>query len=116
MSRPERGTVALAVTVVGVLAFVAVLVAAVGGAVADQRRVESAADLAALAAAGALQAGADPCAEARGTARRNGATVVSCRVTGGDQVVLRAERRTRPVLGRSLALTARARAGPVPSR
>jgi secretion/DNA translocation related TadE-like protein len=100
-----------------VLAFVAVLVAAVGGAVADQRRLESAADLAALAAAGALQAGtADPCVEARSTGRRNGATVVSCRVAGVDEVVLRAERRTRPVLGRSLALSAWARAGPVPSR
>jgi secretion/DNA translocation related TadE-like protein len=103
----------LAVGFLGVLVTVAVVVAALGGVVADQRRVESAADLAALAAAGALQAGEDPCAAARTSAGRNGAGLAGCAVAG-EVVTVRVERRTGSVLGRRFRLTGHARAGPVP--
>lgn len=120
MSRPlreewdQRGAAAvLAVGLVGVLATVAVLVGALGGVVADQRRAESAADLAALAAAGAAQAGRDPCSSARSSAGRNGARLVACAVAG-EEVTVRVQRRTHPVLGRRFTVSGSARAGPVP--
>jgi secretion/DNA translocation related TadE-like protein len=102
----------LALGLVGVLAFATVLVAALGGVVADQRRVASAADLAALAGAGALQEAADPCAAARSTAARNGARLGSCAVDG-EVVTVRVLREAGPVLGRTLEVSSRARAGPV---
>ena len=108
----EGGSAAvLAAVLVGLLAVLAVLVAAVGGVVADQRRVASAVDLAALAAAAALQRGADACVTARSTAQRNGASVVTCRVDG-DVVTLRAVRPATLVLGRTIEVSSRARAGP----
>jgi secretion/DNA translocation related TadE-like protein len=73
--------------------------------------VASAADLAALAGASALQAGEDGCAAARSNARRNEATVTACSVDGQDVTVLTA-RRTQPVLGRRFTVHASARAGP----
>lgn len=110
--RRDRGSATvLVVGTVGVLVTVAVLVAALGGVVADQRRVESAADLAALAAAGAVQAGEDACAAARSSAGRNGGRLGSCAVAG-EVVTVRVHRRTRPILGRRFELTSRARAGP----
>jgi secretion/DNA translocation related TadE-like protein len=109
----ERGSAAVLATVfVGLLAVVAVFVAALGGVLADQRRVESAADLAALAAAAALQSGADPCAAARAVGHRNRASVVSCRVAG-EVVTVTAMLGARLVLGRTVRVTADARAGPV---
>ena len=108
----QRGSAAVLGTVlVAVLMVVALLVTAVGGAVADRRRVASAADLAALAGATALQAGDDGCAAARSNARRNGARVASCVVDGHD-VTVHTERRTQPVLGRRFTVRAVARAGP----
>ncbi len=109
----ERGgATVLAVGLVGVLATLAVLVGALGGAVADLRRAESAADLAALAGAGAAQAGEDPCGSARFSAGRNGARLVACAVAG-EVVTVRVQRRTHPVLGRRFTVSGRARAGPV---
>jgi len=111
--RSERGsTTLLAVTMVGVLGVTALLVAVLGGVLADQRRVEAAADLAALAAAGALQEGADGCAAAVVNARRNHASVERCS-TDGEIVTVTVGLRTHVVAGRRLALHARARAGPV---
>lgn len=108
----QRGSAAVLGTVfVAVLMVVAVLVAALGGAVADRRRAASAADLAALAGASALQAGHDGCSAARSNARRNGARVSSCAVDGRD-VTVQTERRTQPVLGRRFTVRATARAGP----
>ena len=110
----QRGSAAVLGTVlVAVLMMVAVLVAAVGGAVADSRRAASAADLAALAGASALQAGKDGCAAARSNARRNGARVSFCRVDGQD-VTVHTERSTQRVLGRRFTVRAVARAGPDP--
>jgi secretion/DNA translocation related TadE-like protein len=116
VSRPRRdqrgSATVLALGLVGVLAFATVLLSALGGVVADQRRVASAADLAALAGAGALQDGADPCAAARSSAARNGASLDSCRVD--DQVVtVRVLRAAGHVLGRRLEVSSRSRAGPV---
>ena len=109
-----RGSAAvLAVAFLGVLVTVALVVAALDGVVVDQRRVESAADLTALAAAGALQLGEDACSAARTTATRNGAGLAGC-VVSGDVVTVRVERPSGPVLGRRFTLTGHARAGPVP--
>ncbi|MEO5710339.1 MAG: Rv3654c family TadE-like protein [Nocardioidaceae bacterium] len=111
--RPERGSATvLAVVLVAVLAVAALLVASVGGVVADQRRVESAADLAVLAAAGAAQAGDNPCFAAATSARRNGARLASCALDG--EVVTVRVVRSRSVLGRPVELSSRARGGPTP--
>ena len=92
---------------------VTLLVAVVGGIVADQRRVEAAADLAALAGAGAVQAGRDGCAAAGETAGRNGGALRRCALDG-DVVTVEVGRDSQVVLGRRLALVGRARAGPAP--
>lgn len=111
----QRGSTAVLATVlVGVLMTVAMLVAVVGGAVADQRRVESAADLGALAGASAAQRGADGCAVAGSMVARNRARLAACSATG-SVVTVRAARETRPVLGLRFTVTARARAGPAGS-
>ena len=100
----------LAVVLVAVLATAALLVSSVGGVVADQRRVESAADLAALAAAGAVQAGGDACSAAATSVRRNGGRLAGCSVAG-EEVTVRVTR-SRLVLGHVVGLSSRARAGP----
>ena len=110
----SRGSAAvLTVGLTGVLVTVTVLVAALGGVVADQRRVEAAADLAALAGAGAAQVGRDGCAAAQRTATRNGGQVRRCAVDGGV-VTVAVGRDSRLLWGRRLALVGHARAGPVP--
>jgi secretion/DNA translocation related TadE-like protein len=109
----ERGSATvLGVGVVGVLAAVMVLVAVLAGAVADQRRVESAADLGALAGAAAVQQGRPACASARDVVSRNGATLTSCTVAG-EAVEVSARRRTQPLLGHRFEAASTARAGPV---
>jgi len=108
----ERGSATVLATVlVGVLAAVTALVAVVGGAVADQRRLEAAVDLGALAGASAAQRGTDACAAAGSVTAANGARLTTCTVDG-DVVTLRAGRHTKRVLGLQLTLTAVARAGP----
>jgi secretion/DNA translocation related TadE-like protein len=112
--RDQRGSAAvLVVALTGVLVTVAMLVAGLGGVVADQRRVEAAADLAALAGADAAQAGRDGCAAAQRTAARNGGQVRRCAVDG-EVVTVVVGRESQPVWGRRFALVGRARAGPVP--
>lgn len=85
----ERGSAT--VVMVGVLAAVAVLciaVAAVVTVMAARARAQTAADLAAIAAASAFHslASADPCAIARRVAEVNGATLTQCRTSGADVV------------------------------
>jgi secretion/DNA translocation related TadE-like protein len=99
-----------AVAVVATLLCFALGCCVAGAAVVTHRRAESAADLAALAAAQALQEGGDTCAAARAVARANGARVDSCRIVGLDAVV--GVRVDGPALLGGLALPARARAGP----
>lgn len=108
-----RGSAAVLGSVfVCALVVVAVLVTALGGVVADQRRVESAVDLGALAGAAALQQGRDGCAAAQATVRRNGSRASSC-VVSGPTLTVHATRTTQRVLGRRLDVGSSARAGPV---
>ncbi|WP_081689951.1 Rv3654c family TadE-like protein [Leifsonia xyli] len=101
------GTV-LAVLIVAVVVVVGLLVMAVCGALAAQRRAGVAADLAALAAAdiaiGRLPG--EPCEVARNIARANGAVVSACAVTEAVAVV------TVQVGYAGLVASASARAGP----
>ena len=115
----ERGVAApLVVTLAGFLVVLALLGGLLGRLLVDQRRVSAAADLAALAGAGAVQLGEEPCAAAGRTARDNGAELSDCRVSG-EQVVVTAEvhpsasRGLLRLVGRSVAIEATARAGPV---
>ena len=115
----EGAATVLVVPFVGVLALVTVLLAFQGGVLVAQRRVQAAADLAALAGAAALQRGEDGCAAASAVAGRNGALLSSCQVSGGAgragrDVVVTVERDGPAVLGRSVTVEASARAGPEP--
>ena len=98
-----------------VVALVALTAAAghLGAAVIARHRAQAAADLAALAGAGALVSGPDwACARAGEIAAAMRATVASCRVDGEDVVL---EVHTAVALGRWGVGPARAaaRAGPV---
>ena len=107
----ERGSAVWVVPFVGVLVLMALALAFQGGLLVAQRRVQAAADLAALAGAVALQRGHDGCDAARRMAARNGASLDRCRVD--DRGVLVTLARAGPVLwGRSVEVRAAARAGP----
>ncbi len=115
--RDQRGAATvLVMPFVGVLALVTVVLAFQGGVLVTQRRVQAAADLAALAGAAALQRGEDGCAAASAVAGRNGARLSGCEVSGtaGRDVVVTVERDGPAVLGRSVTVEASARAGPEP--
>lgn len=109
----ERGAGSvLAVAMLGLLVTVTVAAAGVVGVVATHRIAQSAADLAALAGATALQDGGDACVRAADVAARNRATLDGCQVDGWDvAVVVRASTSLLP--GGLLDLRARGRAGPV---
>lgn len=100
-----------ALALVGVLLSVAGAVALGTAVLADHRRAESAADLAALAGAGATGRGEDGCAAATSVAGDNGVELVACEVLGRD-VRVRVERRREYVVGLTARLVAEARAGP----
>ena len=102
----------LAVAMLGVLVAVTVATTGVVGVVAGHRRAQSAADLAALAGAAALQDGGDTCDRAAIIARRNGAELRSCRVDDWDVTVAVAVQGVR-LPGGALELEARGHAGPV---
>jgi secretion/DNA translocation related TadE-like protein len=104
------GTV-LAVAMMGVLVTFTVAASGVVGVVAGHRRAQSAADLAALAGAGALQEGGDACQHAGAIARRNGARLRGCEVDGWNVAVTVAATVRLP--GSPIELEARGRAGPV---
>ena len=107
----ERGTAVWVVPFVGLLVIAALVLAFQGGVLVAQRRVQAAADLAALAGASALQRGDDGCAAATTFASRNGASLVECWVDGREVVVSLS--RDGPVaLGRAVKVAASARAGP----
>ena len=109
--RGERGSAVWITPFVGLLLVAALILAFQGGVLVAQRRVQAAADLAALAGASALQRGDDGCATAGTIARRNGATLRRCDVSDQELVVTlsRAGPRT---LGRAVEVRASARAGP----
>lgn len=108
----ERGSVTLFATAcVGVLLLLGAALGVVAAMVHAHRVAQSAADLAALAAASAIGSGDDPCAAGGRTADANGARLTSCVIAGREarvQVVV-----TGPHwLGQRADLAAEARAGP----
>lgn len=123
MTRPMRGggprrptacrgsATVTALALLGVLLSVAGAVALGSAVLVDHRRAESAADLAALAGAGAAGRGEDGCAAAASVAGDNGVDLVACEVLGRD-VRVRVERRREYVAGLTARLVAEARAGP----
>ena len=111
-SADQRGAATiLALGLVGLLLVVAVVAAGTIAIVLAHRRAQVAADLAALAAAGALQSGADPCAAASDIADRHDASLTRC-VVDGVTVAVATEVRLPVALG-GRTVPARARAGPV---
>jgi len=116
---PERGSATvLMLAAVGVLLLVGVGGLAVSSAVAAMHRARAAADLGALAAAGALARGLpgqEACAAGLRVVRANAASAQACRPAGDGSVTVVA---TAPAGLRlsGLAWTARAvgRAGPAP--
>jgi secretion/DNA translocation related TadE-like protein len=115
--RHERGSATVLVAgMVVVLMMLVVLGLQIGGAVVTRHRVAAAADLAALAAAGQLAAGADhPCERARQVAERMSATTTACRVAEWEVYV---SVTARPPSWAALSGTANAhaRAGPAEVR
>lgn len=108
----DRG--AATVLVVACLALLLLVGAALGvvaAMVRDHRVAQSAADLAALAAAAALQRGEPPCPAAEVVAAANGAALGSCRPAGSEVTVTTVVTGPR-WLGQTGDLTAQARAGP----
>ena len=84
----ERGSAApFAVGAIGLLLFLGAALGVVGAVFVAHRAAQSAADLAALAGANALQISEDACAAATTIAERNGATLASCQVVGEDVTV-----------------------------
>lgn len=112
---PESGehgaATVLATAFLGLLLLVGSALGVVAAMVAAHRQAQSAADLAALAAAGALRRGGDACEAAGRVAPANGASLEACLVDGADVTVT--VRVTGPrFLGQAGDLDARARAGP----
>jgi secretion/DNA translocation related TadE-like protein len=111
-SRRQRGSATLfAVAVLGLLLLVGAALAVVAAMVQAHRVAQSAADLAALAAAEAAARGRDPCAAASRLAAANGASVDRCAVDGYD-VTLQVTVDGPHWLGQRHDLSAQARAGP----
>ncbi|WP_433758299.1 Rv3654c family TadE-like protein [Nocardia sp. CA-135398] len=89
------------------------LIAQLGAVVVARHRAQSAADLAALAAAGELMHGADAgCAEAGEIARRMGVRIQNCEVVQWDATVTVERNVPMGLLGKQ-TVRAVARAGPV---
>ncbi|MEE3126903.1 MAG: Rv3654c family TadE-like protein [Actinomycetota bacterium] len=102
-----------AVACLGLLLLVGLTLGEVGAWFAAHRQARAAADLAALAGAGALAGatGHDPCATAGDVAHRNGAEVTSCTSDGSTvEVVVAVDAPSR--WGPEAALVGTARAGP----
>jgi secretion/DNA translocation related TadE-like protein len=101
----------LAVAMLGLLVTVTVAAGGVVGVVASHRIAQSAADLAALAGAAALQDGGDACARAAEVAARNRTDLTDCQVDGWNVAVV-VTAQTARLPGGVLDLRARGRAGP----
>lgn len=110
--RSERGSISpLVIGCLGVLLLLGAALGVVSAMVRAHRDAQSAADLAALAAAQALGAGRDPCAAGTAIAAANRARLVSCAVEGPNARV-RVEVDGPHWLGQRADLAAEARAGP----
>lgn len=110
--RDEAGGATLfAVAMLAVLLLLGAALGVVAAMVTAHRTAQSAADLAALAGATAVQQGRDGCARATAVAAANGAALTGCRVDGLEVRV--DVRVTGPRwLGQAGDLSGRARAGP----
>lgn len=110
--RRERGSATLlAVACISVLLLLGAALGVVAAMVRAHRVAQSAADLAALAAADTVGTGRDPCAAGSAVAMANDAILVACDLDGRDATV------TVTVagphwLGQVADLSAQARAGP----
>ncbi|MCW2819205.1 MAG: hypothetical protein JWR42_1992 [Marmoricola sp.] len=102
----------LALAMMGLLVVVTCLAGAVVAAVATHRTAQTAADLSALAGAGALQLGGPPCERAAAVARSNRSVLRRCQVRG-TRVGVEVVADTVHLPGGALDLPARAWAGPV---
>lgn len=112
MRRGERGSASLfAVSCLAVLLLLGSALGVVAAMVRAHRVAQSAADLAALAAASAIGRGQDPCVAGGSTAVANGASVSSCEVAGRE-VTLRVRVDGPHWLGQTSDLEAEARSGP----
>ncbi|MFF0531478.1 Rv3654c family TadE-like protein [Nocardia amikacinitolerans] len=117
--RPGRGqgewggaTVFACVALVGLIA-AALSIGQVGAVVVARHRAQAGADLAALAAAGALGGGVEAgCAAGEKVARRMGARISECRIDGWDATVTVARNVPMGLFG-ARTVHAIARAGPV---
>lgn len=113
--RREAGAATvLVVALAGLLVLVGAAVAGAVGLVSAHRAAQSAADLAALAGATALEhdgGGATACGKAAAVADANQARLVSCHVAG-DDVTVRVSVTAHPWAAMSPELAASARAGP----
>ena len=110
--RDGRGAATLlGVSFLAVLLLVGAALGVAGAMVVAHRTAQSAADLAALSAAGALADGRNPCSAAAATARGNGARLDLCTV-GSREVTVEVTVPGPRWLGQQHDLTARARAGP----
>ncbi len=108
----ERGSVApFAVACLGLLLLLGAALGVVAAMVHAHRVAQSAADLAALAAARTLGEGGDACGAASQVASENGAALASCLVTGAE-VRVGVEVDGPRWLGQTADLPAEARAGP----
>ena len=86
--RDDRGAgTAFAAFALLALLLLAAAAIEIGGAVTARHRAQSAADLAALAAAGQVVLGVDGCAAARRLADRNGGRLTGCSLEGADVLV-----------------------------
>lgn len=116
MIRAEKGAATVVgLALIGVLTSIAIACSLVAAAVVTHRRAQAAADLAALAAAQALQGGSDACSAARRVARANGAAVRGCHTDRWDVLVsvgVPVSGSAARLLGARAELFARARAGP----
>lgn len=112
----EVGSAApFAVGVIGLLLFLGAALGVVGAVFVAHRTAQSAADLAALAGADALQVSEDACAAAQVIADRNGATLQSCQIDDED-VTVSVQVEGPRWLGQPGDPVAEARAGPTGER
>lgn len=110
---PEAGSASvLAVVLAGLLCVVTLVGVAIGGLLVGHRQAAAAADLAALAGAGAQQQGRSGCGAARAAAAANDARLTGCWVNGAT-VTVAVVREVRSAFGRTVRVSSRARAGPV---
>ncbi|MDQ1599211.1 MAG: hypothetical protein QOD68_685 [Actinomycetota bacterium] len=118
--RPDRGSAGLlAVWVAAVVVASAVVAVVWGGVLVARHRAGRTADLAALAAAGGLARGTEPCPAAARVAAAAGADLTSCAVLPDGSVLVVVEVPALPRLATTWGLDvpparARARAGPPP--